>query len=926
MQRRLFSSINLLALALLPALPPVTMAQRDPNAFASLGTLNISSGTLTINTDTRTMSGAASFTGVFAGQANGPAVTVFNFNSINITGTATVTITGTHPLVLLSLGNTTITPPLLLNGGLRNSGAGGYWGAEQPSSPGYGPGGGFGTNPGYGGGHGGRGGTASSPQGTMGGEAYGNLLTTLQGGSGGGSNNNLGSLGGGGGGAIEIGALGAVTVSSIQALGGNSPTGGGGGAGGGILLNGNSISYSLLGTGGGAGSGTGGGGGRIALLGFGNYSIGSMPPLVTASGGNGGGVTPGFAGVITVDANSTTVPTGKSVVLNGQLITSVAGQTGQTDLFVEAYIRKDLQINTGGTATLGMDNALRRLDSSGNNITDLNVNGTFNTSAYNQTVSKLLGTGTINLNPGGSLTVGENNANSIFEGTITGIGGLNKIGNGTLSLATSGSNFTGPTTIQAGGPIQFIPAGGSLTYSSSISGPGGITQIGTGTLFLTGNNTYSGGTLIFGGTLQIGSLTASSPFSYVSIANTAGATFHASNLNVTTAGLDGGGTSGGSAITDGNLTLAPAFSITFSGSVSGTGNLIKAASGTQVLAGSNSWTGTTTVQQGTLQFNSPLTSVGGIVRVEGSGTLQANASITRPILGNGPGSTINIGASGITLGDASSFVGFNHQGMLNVGANSVTLASANQPRLGSLTTLGSGGTPGTINAAKGVYLDFATAMTGYGTINTPNNLVQRSIINGTVEGSSGAQPITFTGWVKGVGTFNNVVFAGTFDPGLSPTLITAGSLGFSSTNNLIMELGGLTRGSQFDGIEATGNVNLDGALSVVRINGFNPNVADAFVLINRTGGTGTFTGLNEGDSFPGADGGLYVISYQGMNYMTNLMAPGANGFSVVIAAVPEPATIALMALGLGGAAGGWWYRRSQRAKMLNTLVECDVVS
>jgi hypothetical protein len=178
--------------------------------------------------------------------------------------------------------------------------------------------------------------------------------------------------------------------------------------------------------------------------------------------------------------------------------------------------------------------------------------------------------------------------------------------------------------------------------------------------------------------------------------------------------------------------------------------------------------------------------------------------------------------------------------------------------------------------------------------------------------------------VKGVGTFNNVVFAGTWDPGFSPTLITAGSLGFSSTNNLIMELGGLSRGSQFDGIDATGIVNVAGTLSVARINGYSPNTGDAFVLVNRAGGSGTFIGLNEGDSFHGTDGGLYVISYQGINYMTNQLANGADGFSIVIAAVPEPTTWLLMGLGVTG--GSWvGYRRlRKRTKALDTEVSTEL--
>ena len=44
----------------------------------------------------------------------------------------------------------------------------------------------------------------------------------------------------------------------------------------------------------------------------------------------------------------------------------------------------------------------------------------------------------------------------------------------------------------------------AITYGGLISGTGGMTQLGTGTLILTANNTYTGGTTISDGTLQIG--------------------------------------------------------------------------------------------------------------------------------------------------------------------------------------------------------------------------------------------------------------------------------------------------------------------------------------------------------------------------------------------------------------------------------------
>jgi hypothetical protein len=190
--------------------------------------------------------------------------------------------------------------------------------------------------------------------------------------------------------------------------------------------------------------------------------------------------------------------------------------------------------------------------------------------------------------------------------------------------------------------------------------------------------------------------------------------------------------------------------------------------------------------------------------------------------------------------------GFYSNGTVEVGANTVTLADANDAAFdsGALVTLGSGGSPGTLASANGLTLDFSGNIIGFGTVSTPNNVVRRLINNGHVTGNSGAQPITLTGYVKGVGTFDNVSFTGTYDPGLSPTLTTVGSILFGATNTLIMELGGTTRGDEFDAIIASGNLGMGGTLQVTPIGGFTPSLGNAFDLFDWATISGTFAALN----------------------------------------------------------------------------------
>jgi hypothetical protein len=454
---------TLALLALLAASAPA-QAQRDPNSFTSLGTLNVTSGTLTINTNTLQMTGAATFTGVSLNQANAPGIAVFNFSNITIGSGVTVIVVGSRALSLLSLGNATIGANINLSaffssdfGGTFNPGPGGYSGPifngnpVTQSSAGQGPGGGtvyssasVGNYPG-GGGHGGAGGTIGA------GIVNGNLLTTLAGGSSGAAYVPAGSYAaaGGGGGALELVAVNTLTVTSALAANGGvglqtQSSRAGGGAGGGILLSGGTLAFT--GSASASGGGTvqnniagGGGGGRVALGGLPSYTFGTGVSNVALNGGtpqNAGSGTDGFAGVLTVDAASTTLTSGQTVTLNGTPLVSVPGSINQSAHTVEAYIRRDLVINSGATATLGMDNALRRLNGTGQNVTALTVNCTFNTNGYNQYVATLSGGGDINFGANSTLAVGGGN----HAGLLHGAGELPLTPGGLLTLSGGGGS------------------------------------------------------------------------------------------------------------------------------------------------------------------------------------------------------------------------------------------------------------------------------------------------------------------------------------------------------------------------------------------------------------------------------------------------------------------------------------------------------
>ena len=117
-------------------------------------------------------------------------------------------------------------------------------------------------------------------------------------------------------------------------------------------------------------------------------------------------------------------------------------------------------------------------------------------------------------------------------------------------------------------------------------------------LVLTGVNTYTGSTIIEGGTVRLGAAGALPSGTSVSLANAAGVALDLDGYWQTIASLSGGGTSGGNvALGSAQLTVG---SGSFAGVISGVGgSLRKVGSGTLVLSGGNTYTGSAIIEGGT---------------------------------------------------------------------------------------------------------------------------------------------------------------------------------------------------------------------------------------------------------------------------------------------------------------------------------------
>ena len=202
----------------------------------------------------------------------------------------------------------------------------------------------------------------------------------------------------------------------------------------------------------------------------------------------------------------------------------------------------------------------------------------------------------------------------------------------------------------------------------------------------------------------------------------------------------------------------------------------------------------------------------------------------------------------LALGDAYANDGFYSDGILEVGVHTVTLKDANQAVLGSVTTLG-GGSGGSIVAANGLLVEFGKNVNGFGSIDTPNDPLTPTINNGDLVGNSLAEPITLSGYVKGVGTFDNVAFTGTFAPGFSPATVYLGSAQYAGS--LEIELSGLTEGDS-DLLHHSGDLVLGGVLDVSLWGGFVPMPGSAIDIMTYAGNlSGAFTGITNSTGYAG---------------------------------------------------------------------------
>ena len=283
------------------------------------------------------------------------------------------------------------------------------------------------------------------------------------------------------------------------------------------------------------------------------------------------------------------------------------------------------------------------------------TSGTFNiaSGAGAKTVNNLSGTSSGNITLNENITINQT-SNGEFQGVISGAGkSLTKTGANKLTL--SGTNTYSGGTIVSAGTLEGNTLGlqGSITnnsivnfnqstsdgiYSGIMSGTGAVQKLGTKTLTFSGANIYSGGTTVTAGTLA-GTATSlqgditnnaallfnqSTPGTYASVISRSGSVEKTGSNTLTLSGTNtySGGTTvtagtlvGTATSLQGNITNNAALLFnqstpgTYASVISGSGSVEKTGSDTLTLSGANTYTGSTTINGGSLQLTSVSSSI-----------------------------------------------------------------------------------------------------------------------------------------------------------------------------------------------------------------------------------------------------------------------------------------------------------------------------
>ncbi|WP_079964966.1 autotransporter-associated beta strand repeat-containing protein [Salmonella enterica] len=412
----------------------------------------------------------------------------------------------------------------------------------------------------------------------------------------------------------------------------------------------------------------------------------------SATGWDGTSLIKQGAGTLILNAENTY--TGGTTISGGTLVATNVDALGSGDVTDNAT----LELNTGGT----FDNAISgsgQVVKSGDDV--LTLSG-----ANSYSGGTLISDGTLvasNVEALGSGDVTDNatlelNTGGTFDNAISGSGNVVKSGADTLTLSGSNS-YTGGTLISDGtlvaSNVEALGTGDVTNnatlelntggdFINNIGGTGRVEKSGDDALTLSGANTYTGGTLISDGTLvasNVEALGTGDVTNNATLELNTGGTFDnaisgsgqvvkSGDETLTLSGTNSytGGTtiSGGSlvatnveALGTGDVTDNAVLELNtggdFANNIGGTGSVVKSGDKTLTLSGTNSYTGGTTINDGTLVATS--VDALGSGDVTDNATLELNTSGTFDNVISGSGQVVKSGDDALTLSGANSYTG-----------------------------------------------------------------------------------------------------------------------------------------------------------------------------------------------------------------------------------------------------------------------------
>ena len=563
---------------------------------------------------------------------------------------------------------------------------------------------------------------------------------------------------------------------------------------------------------------------------------------------------------------------------------------------------------SGGTLQLGAGAATGSITG---NILDNAILQFNRTDAGLSLAGNITGTGSVvQAGTGTSILAGNNSYSGVTTvslgtlqaGSATGLSGTSDFtvnATGTLDLhgfsSAIGSLAGSGTVSDLSTTAVTLTAGDSVntTFSGLLqngNGSLGLVKSGTDTLILTGNNLYTGGTTISGGTLQLGNATAT-------------------------------GSITGNILDNGILSLDRSdTALNLTGAISGTGSVVQAGTGSAVtLSGTNSYSGVTSVNTGTLQAGSVtafsaasnFTVTGATLNLNGFsnsvGSLAGNGTVTTSVAGpvtltagannassvfsgtlqngNGTLALTKVGTGIFTLSGTNTYSGPTtvSSGTLQSGSGSALSATSDftvnsildlngfSNSIGSLAGSGiitnNGAAASTLNAGgdnasttfsgalqngtgilaltkKGTGTLILSGTSTYGgltDVQVGQLSVRGTLANSAVQVESGAM-------LGGTGTISQavtVLSGGILSPGNTGAgTLTVGSLVLNSGSFSDFDLGpaGVVGGGLNDLVIVNGNLTLGGTLNITDLGNFGPGVYRLFTdgtLTNNTMTIGT---------------------------------------------------------------------------------------